>query len=423
MKTRKPLTLTAAALAACLGLSACAGSVGNNTTAADGGDGVPLGATDEQYQEALADLPETTLTFQPTGASPEVIAAPRALEFKERVEEASGGKITIELVWGQAIAGYSEVDDALVDGRVDIAATLPIYNPAEYPVNGAFVSGTTLAGASPRLGDLAANAAMLEVAWNSEELIEEFESKGLEVLMPFHVDGNQMVMCSEPITSPADWQGRQVRVSSAIQSQQIEALGATPVSLEFPELYEALQRGTIDCAMAHGAMATGVGFMDVAPHSVYSDEVAFAPGPLSIMAGTDYAALPLAARQLIFDSLETVFEQQRITSLQGSVNVAAHAQENNGTLRQMDESSVQKLTSLSQDVISADVSDGVVPEGFDGRIDEALQKWSGIVEEMDLGDEGDFATLHEWHDDEDVELLAPFAERVYDDVMAAHRPS
>lgn len=367
-------------------------------------------------------MPETTLVFQPTGASPEVIAAPRALEFKERVEEASGGKIEIELVWGQAVAGYSEVDAALVDGRVDIAATLPIYNPAEYPVNDAFVSGATLAGASPRMGDLAANAAMLEVAWNSEELLEEFESKGLHVLMPFHADGNQLVMCTEPIASKDDWNGRQVRVSSSVQDQQIRALGATSVSLEFPELYEALQRGTIDCAMAHGATATGVGFLDVAPHSSYSEDVAFAPGALSIMAGSDYAALPLAARQLIFDQMATVFEQQRITSLQGSVNVAEQARKNEGSIRELDDSSVEELQVLSQDMINQNIEEGIVAEGFADGIEQSLEKWRGIVEEMGLGDEGDFETIDQWHDADEVNLES-FAQRVYDEAMKDHRPS
>src|SRR5690625_7667381 len=89
-------------------------------------------------------MPETTLVFQASPPSPDAIAAPRSLEFKKRVEEASGGKIKIDIVWGQAIASHSELDDVLVDGSVDIATIAPIYNTAVYHVNDAFDSGITL---------------------------------------------------------------------------------------------------------------------------------------------------------------------------------------------------------------------------------------------------------------------------------------
>src|SRR5690625_7253231 len=115
-------------------------------------------------------MPETTLVFHASPPSPDAIAAPRSLEFKTRVEEASGGKIKIDIVWGQAIASHSELDDALVDGRVDIATIAPIYNPAEYPVNDAFVSGTTLSSSSPRIGDLSSNAAKIGRATCREKL-------------------------------------------------------------------------------------------------------------------------------------------------------------------------------------------------------------------------------------------------------------
>lgn len=421
MKQRKLLFLTTATLTAALGLTGCAGGVGSNTAGDDSGAGLPAGATDQQYQEALADLPETTLVYQPTAASPEAISAPRALAFKERVEEASGGKITIDLVWGQAVAGYSELDAALVDGRVDLAVTLPIYNPSEYPVNDAFVSASTLAPTSPREGDLASNAAMLDLAWNSEQLMEEFESKGLHPLMPFHPDGPTLAMCTEPVDSPDDWKGRQVRVSSAIQAQQMEELGATVVSLEFPELYEALERGTIDCALGHGAMATGVGFVDLVPYAYYPENSSFAPGALSIMGGSDYAALPLAARQLVFDSLVATIEQQHVTSLEGSANVASTAREKGGTVVPLDERSSQTLKAQAEQMVAASVEKGTLPEDFAQTVQSSVEEWRGIVTELGLQDEGQFATLDQWHDPSAADLGA-YAQRVYDEVMAEHRP-
>ena len=69
----------------------------------------------------LADLEPVTLSYQPGGSSAESVTAANGLAFKEYVEERSGGKITLETTWGQAIAPYDELVDALNDGRVDIA--------------------------------------------------------------------------------------------------------------------------------------------------------------------------------------------------------------------------------------------------------------------------------------------------------------
>lgn len=420
MRLQRTKLFTAFATVVCLGLTGCAGSVGSHTNASEG-ESVPAGASDAEYQEALQDMPETTLVYQPSGASPNVPAAPRDVEFKNRVEEASGGKIKIELVWGQAIAGYSELDDALADGRVDIALTQPLYNPAEYPVNDAFLNASTLAGASPRTGDLVTNAALLETAWDSEEMSEEIESKGLHPLLPFVADGPQMIMCSEPIVSAEDWEGRQVRVASAVQNKQVKALGATPVSLEFQELYEALQRGTVDCTTAHGLMASGVGFLDLVPYAMYSEEVSFGAGAHSIIGGSGYAELPLAARQLIFDQLVTMIEQQRLTSMQGSADVAESARANGGEVCELDNDSVRNLQQLSEGLVQQSVSTGAVSEDFQSDVNRSLEKWHGNVEQLGLLDEGDFETFDQWHNPDELNIEA-YADRIYDEVLAKHRP-
>ena len=415
-------TLAAVAMASVFGLavSGCAGSVGNANDTSDE-TGVPAGASDAEYQDALADMPETTLVYQPEAPSAEVISAPRALEFKERVEEASGGKLEIEIVWGQAVAGYSEVVDALVDGRVDIATILPIYSPAEFPVNDAFIVGSTLGGSSPRAGELASNAALLEAAWNSEEFQAELESHEVVPLIPFYGDGNQFAMCTNQTTDGSDWGGLQTRVSSSIQNDQVSTLAASPVSLEYPEVYEALQRGAIDCAMAHGAAATGNGFLEVAPHFAYSDEVSFGRGAQSVVAGTNYKNLPLAAQQLVFDEMVTMFEQQLVTSLAGNSNVSTAIDEYDGSSRTLTENEVEQLRELSNTLLDEKVESDIIPKGFKDDLTQKFDKWDAVVEEMGLMDEGDLESFSEWHDPES-DAVGEFAERVYDDVMMDHRP-
>src|SRR5690606_18583194 len=118
-----------------LTLSACAGSAGSSGSGSgegEAGEGFAYDAPQEEVDAAIADLDPVTITFQPSAASPDSVMAPAGTVFKEIVEERSGGKITVELVWGQAIASYAEVHDALADGRLDVAYTLPVYDPAQF---------------------------------------------------------------------------------------------------------------------------------------------------------------------------------------------------------------------------------------------------------------------------------------------------
>lgn len=407
--------------AAALLLSGCAGGV-SSSAGSGTSDGVEPRAEFSAYAEALADIEPITLTYQPSGASETTPTGERAVIFKENVEEASGGKITIDLVFGQAIAGYGELPDALTDGRVDLAYTLPLYDPSRFPVTSAFVDASTLTGASPRAEELAANAALLDVAWNSEELLDEFESNGLTPLIPFAAEGTVFAECVDPAPDGSAWDGRQIRVASAAQSEQVEALDSVPVSIEYTETFEGLQRGTVDCTLTGAMPVIEQGFLEVAPSFNYSETTAFGRGAGAIVAGTSFQTLPLAAQQLIFDQMTELFMNSRRANVNANVDLAAALRERGeGGFHIIDSETDEKLADVSSGLVTEEIDKGVVPSGFDEDVTSALDTWRTVVEDMGYGDEGGFDDVDQWHDDESVDFM-PFAERVYDDVMVAHRP-
>src|SRR5699024_4443392 len=144
--------------------------------------------------------------------------------------------------------------------------TLPSYTPAEYPAFDAIGTAMSTLPSSPVASDLAANAAGVQAAWESPEVLEEFEKKNLVPLIPMLAAGGYSTMCSKPMTSLEDWKGKQLRVGSAAAGKQVTDLGATPVSLSFPETYEALQRGTVDCDLGQLAPNVEAGTFEVAPN-------------------------------------------------------------------------------------------------------------------------------------------------------------
>lgn len=157
--------------------------------------------------------------------------------------------------------------------------------PDQFPVFQGYVAGTTLTGTSPLVDELAANAAMGELAWQDENLINEFRDQGIEPLNLFNAAGAVLPMCAEETITADDWNGKQVRASSSAHTQQLEALNASPVSMAYTETFEALQRNTVNCTLTATLAADAGGFMEVAPHASYTSDVAFARGPGGVYAG------------------------------------------------------------------------------------------------------------------------------------------
>lgn len=417
--------LVAGASALGIALSGCAGSAGGGGGGGEGGsgEGYEYGASDEEIKAAFADVEPITIQYQPSAQSGEGLDAHRAHAFIENLETLSDGKITVETTYGQGIAGYTELADALVDGRVDVAYMLPIYQPDQFPVFQSWVTGTTLTGTSPLVDEIAANAAIGELTWQDENLISEFRDQGIEPLNIFNAAGAVVTMCADPHTTAEDWNGNQVRASSVAQTAQLEALNASPVSLQYTETYEALQRGTVDCTLSTTLAADAAGFMEVAPNMTYTTDVTFARGPGGVYAGSAWQEWPLAVQQLVFDSMEDEFNESRRGDLEANYVGAETVREAGGTFEEMESGLQNELKNSSQGLVDEAIEAGTLPEGSTESIPEAVDRWRGVAEELGYEDEGTFSDYDEWYPMGDEEFLVPFGERYFEEVMLPHRPS
>ncbi len=75
------------------------------------------------------------------------------------------------------------------------------------------------------------------------------DKHGIKVLSFNWVQGYRHMMTNKPIRSPKDLKGLRIRTPGApIWQESIRAIGATPVALNFGEVYVGLQQGAIDGA-------------------------------------------------------------------------------------------------------------------------------------------------------------------------------
>lgn len=108
----------------------------------------------------------------------------------------------------------------------------------------AFLEGIDLIGVSTNMSELRTAVEAYRAAFN-KRLGERFGVKAMAI-WPF---GPQVFFCNQPMTSLDSLKGMKVRSFTASMSTLLTELGATPVTLSFPEVYPALERGVASCGV------------------------------------------------------------------------------------------------------------------------------------------------------------------------------
>jgi TRAP-type C4-dicarboxylate transport system substrate-binding protein len=91
---------------------------------------------------------------------------------------------------------------------------------------------------------------------------QRFGAKVLAI-WPF---GPQVFFCNQPIRTLDDLKGLRVRSFTPSMSKLIESLGATPVSISFPEVYPSLQRAVANCGVTSPTSANTGRWPEVTTH-------------------------------------------------------------------------------------------------------------------------------------------------------------
>jgi TRAP-type C4-dicarboxylate transport system substrate-binding protein len=94
---------------------------------------------------------------------------------------------------------------------------------------------------------------------------KELERMGIKLVATYPFSG-QMLFCRKPVASLADLKGLKVRTGGPSLADLMKALGAQPVSMAFGEVYTALERGTVDCAITGSGSGNGVKWPEVTTH-------------------------------------------------------------------------------------------------------------------------------------------------------------
>lgn len=182
----------------------------------------------------------------------------------ERVQELTGGEVTLLPFPGGSIAEIFDMMDATAGGVLDAMHWVPHYAAITGAMPaGIFLTSFPMGLPHPHQWD------MLFESYGATELARELYARhGLHFVGHVHHDMN-LIHSNKPIHSLDDFKGLNLRMPGGLIADCFAAIGARTVTLAGSEVRPALVSGAIDAADFTGpAMNRDLGFADAAKYIV-----------------------------------------------------------------------------------------------------------------------------------------------------------
>jgi len=226
----------------------------------------------------------------------------------DEVTRRSGGKLKITVFAGGTLGKPTELLKLASEGGVQMATTAPTYFQSQLP----FLSATNSLPLVFR--DAQQVQKVLPALYaDTPALQEELRNMNLQPVF-WHATDPYFLVCRTPVRSLADLKGKRVRTWGSDLPRLLQASGAIPVNLLPGDLYEALQKGTVDCSPFSISPAVGLKLHEVAKY-VSAMNVGSAGGWPIFFNKKAWDALSSENRKLILDvSREAAkFQMDRFT--------------------------------------------------------------------------------------------------------------
>ncbi|NKB53088.1 MAG: C4-dicarboxylate ABC transporter substrate-binding protein [Rhizobiaceae bacterium] len=211
---------------------------------------------------AAASAATTKLRIQ-THFSTETLSGQMAGEFIRDITEMSNGEIEVEMFYSGSVVKAAETFDAAATGILDCDMTGGAYQTGKNP-------------AFQFTGDLNGGYAnpYQQMAWllhgdGYAQLNKLYNQHNME-FVGWWIPGPESLSSTSPIRGVADFKNWKFRSPPGIITLIFKNLGASPIVMDFNEIFTALETGIISGADAANLTNNiGLGLYDIAKHTNY----------------------------------------------------------------------------------------------------------------------------------------------------------
>jgi len=212
--------------------------------------------------------------------------------WAERIGTASGGRIKVETYPAMQLGGQPrDLVQQLEDGVVDMIWTVPGFTPGRFMGT----EGLELPFMNTGLSATQSPAAFQFI----QKHLADNEYRGIKVIGINATDRALVHTTRKPIRTLEDFRGLRIRVAGRWIGEAVTALGATPVGIALPGVYEALARGQVDGMMINWAITQPFRFYEVAKFHSQPQGGIFQGMILTLMNMRSYNRLPADLKAVI----------------------------------------------------------------------------------------------------------------------------
>jgi TRAP-type C4-dicarboxylate transport system substrate-binding protein len=154
--------------------------------------------------------------------------------------EQQADDLKFQMFHSETLLNADQLVPGLIQGVADIVFQTSSYVSTTYPVLGAYELPFVNDGVEQTQRALDVNGELYNL------INEELGKKDLRLIgsMPTSVEWIWTV--DKPIRKPEDMEGLRIRTAGEVEGETVSAMGASPVSMSSSEVFQALERGTID---------------------------------------------------------------------------------------------------------------------------------------------------------------------------------
>ncbi|KUK13694.1 MAG: TRAP-type transport system periplasmic protein [bacterium] len=178
--------------------------------------------------------------------------------FIDDVNVAGEGKIKLNFYHSGTLLKVKELVPGLEAGTADIIFHTTSHTTGSWPIMG----GPSLPFIFKSDWDMNEKLKIGQPLFNLIQKVM-MEKHGIVFLAFGAIPSQYLWTAKKPVRTPEDLKGMIIRVGGEAEAEAIKALGASPVFMPSGELYEALQRGTIDGLVAYPGTIGGRALYEV----------------------------------------------------------------------------------------------------------------------------------------------------------------
>jgi TRAP-type mannitol/chloroaromatic compound transport system substrate-binding protein len=310
-----------------------------------------------------------------------------ARQYVERVERMSGGRLKIDLLPAGAVVQAFQVMDAVNDGVLDAAHTVPVYWYGKHKAASLFGTGPVFGGSATTM------LAWFNTGGGSElyrELTQDIMKMNVYGFLGFPMFAQPLGWFKKPVTTAAELQGLKYR-TVGLAADLMQKMGMSVAQLPGGEIVPAMERGVIDAFEFNNPSSDmRFGAQDVAKY-YYLSSYHQASESFEFLFNKDF-----------FDDLDEDLRAilQYGVEAVSTANTAMAMDNYSKDLQTLQDKDGVKVERTSQDILDAELKawDGIIPDlekdPFIKKVLDSQRAWVERVVYYELMNSPDYALAY-----------------------------